>query len=201
LQEAAMSAPLDDRALDLIFREARTRNGWSDAPVTEADIRAIYDLYKMAPTAANMQPARVVWIKSAEAKARLEPHLQPGNKAKTMKAPVTAIIGYDMAFNEHLPRIFPNAPGAKDWFPDPVAKEVVALRNGTLQAGYLILAARALGFDCGPMSGFDNAGVDKDFFAGTGIKSNFIVSIGKGTDENLYPRNPRLTFEEANTIL
>jgi 3-hydroxypropanoate dehydrogenase len=196
-----MSALLDDHALDLIFREARTRNGWSDAPVTEADIRAIYDLYKMGPTAANMQPARVVWVTSPEAKARLEPLLQPGNKAKTMKAPVTAIIGYDMDFNEHLPRIFPNAPGAKDWFPDPVAKEVVALRNGTLQAGYLILAARALGFDCGPMSGFDNAGVDKEFFAGTAIKSNFIVSIGKGTDENLYPRNPRLTFEEANTIL
>jgi 3-hydroxypropanoate dehydrogenase len=196
-----MSALPDDRALDLIFREARTRNGWSDAPVTEADIRAIYDLYKMGPTAVNSQPARVVWVTSPEAKARLEPHLSPGNKAKTMRAPVTAIIGYDMDFNEHLPKAFPHAPGARDWFPDPVAKEVVAFRNGTLQAGYLILAARALGFDCGPMSGFDNAGVDKEFFAGTAIKSNFIVAIGKGTDENLYPRNPRLSFEDANTII
>jgi 3-hydroxypropanoate dehydrogenase len=196
-----MSALLDDRALDLIFREARTRNGWSDAPVTEADIRAIYDLYKMGPTAVNSQPARVVWARSPEAKARLEPHLSPGNKAKTMAAPVTAIIGYDMDFNEHLPTAFPHAPGAKDWFPDPIAKEVVAFRNGTLQAGYLILAARALGFDCGPMSGFDNAGVDKEFFAGTAIKSNFIVAIGKGTEDNLYPRNPRLAFEDANRIL
>jgi 3-hydroxypropanoate dehydrogenase len=196
-----MSALLDDRALDLIFREARTRNGWSDAPVTEADIRAIYDLYKMGPTAVNSQPARVVWVTSPEAKARLEPHLSPGNKAKTMAAPVTAIIGYDMDFNEHLPTAFSHAPGAKDWFPDPVAKEVVAFRNGTLQAGYLILAARALGFDTGPMSGFDNAGVDREFFAGTAIKSNFIVAIGKGTEDNLYPRNPRLAFEDANKIV
>jgi len=196
-----MSAPLDDPALDLLFREARTRNGWSDDPVTDADIKAIYDLYKMGPTAVNMQPARVVWIKSPEAKARLEPHLSAGNKAKTMKAPVTAVIGYDMDFNEHLPRTFPNAPGAKDWFPDPAAKQVAAFRNGTLQAGYLIMAARALGFDCGPMSGFDNDGVDKEFFAGTNIRSNFIVAIGHGTDENLYPRNPRLAFQDANTIL
>ena len=196
-----MSAPVHDAVLDLIFRDARTRNGWSDQPVTEADIRAIYDLYKMGPTALNMQPARVVWIKSAEAKARLEPHLSAGNKAKTMKAPVTAIIGYDMEFNRHLPKSFPHAPAAKDWFPDPVAKEVVAFRNGTLQGAYLIMAARALGFDTGPMSGFDNAGVDAEFFAGTAIKSNFIVSIGHGTDENLYPRNPRLEFEEANSIL
>ena len=193
--------PLDHAALDLIFREARTRNGWSDAPVTEADVRAIYDLYKMGPTALNMQPARVVWVMSPAAKARLEPHLSAANKAKTMKAPVTAIVGYDLEFNRHLPKTFPHAPAAKDWFPDPVAKEVVAFRNGTLQGAYLILAARALGFDAGPMSGFDNAGVDQEFFAGTAIKSNFIVAIGKGTDENLYPRNPRLDFDEANTIV
>jgi 3-hydroxypropanoate dehydrogenase len=196
-----MSAPLDDRSLDLLFREARTRNGWSDAPVTEADIRAIYDLYKMGPTAVNSQPARVVWVKSAEAKERLAPHLSQGNRAKTMTAPVAAIVGYDADFNEKLPRTFPHAPGAKDWFADPVARELAAFRNGTLQGAYLIMAARALGFDCGPMSGFDNDGVDREFFAGTNIKSNFIVAIGRGTDENLYPRNPRLEFDEANTIL
>ena len=195
-----MSA-LADAALDLLFREARTRNGWADAPVTEADIRAIYDLYKMGPTALNSQPARVVWVRSPEAKARLEPHLSSGNRAKTMKAPVVAIIGYDMDFNEHLPKTFPNAPAAKDWFADPVARQSTAFRNGTLQAGYLIMAARALGFDCGPMSGFDNPGVDAEFFAGTAVKSNFILAIGRGTEENLYPRNPRLDFEEANTIL
>jgi len=196
-----MSAPLDDRSLDLIFREARTRNGWAESPLTDADIRAIYDLYKMGPTALNMQPARVVWITSPEAKARLEPHLSAGNKAKTMKAGAVAIVGYDMDFPEKLPKTFPNAPAAKDWFPDPVGRETAAFRNGTLQGAYLIMAARALGFDTGPMSGFDNAGVDKEFFAGTAIKSNFIVSIGRGTDENLYPRNPRLDFEEANTVL
>ena len=196
-----MAARLDERSLDLLFREARTRNAWSDAPVSEADIRAIYDLYKMGPTAVNAQPARVVWLRSPEAKARLEPHLSAANRAKTMTAPVVAVIGYDMDFNLHLPKTFPHAPGAKDWFPDPALKQTAAFRNGTLQAAYLILAARALGFDCGPMSGFDNAGVDAEFFAGAAVRSNFIVAIGKGTDENLYPRNPRLSFEEANAIL
>ena len=193
-------AALDDAALDLIFREARTRNAWSPAPVTEADIRAIYDLAKWGPTSANTQPARVVWVSSAEAKARLEPHLSVGNRAKTMTAPVVAIIGYDLDFPETLPRLFHN-PDAKNWFGNPVHRETTGFRNGTLQGAYLIIAARALGFDCGPMSGFDNAGVDRDFFAGTNIKSNFIMAIGHGTDENLYPRNPRLPFEDANTIL
>jgi len=191
---------LDDKALDLIFREARTRNGWSDAPVTEADIRAIYELAKWGPTSANSQPARAVWVSSPEAKARLEPHLSAGNRAKTMSAPVVAIVGYDLDFPDTLPRTFHN-PDAKNWFGDPVHRETTAFRNGTLQGAYLIVAARALGFDCGPMSGFDNAGVDREFFAGTRIKSNFIMAIGRGTDENLYPRNPRLPFEEANTIL
>jgi 3-hydroxypropanoate dehydrogenase len=196
-----MSAPVNDTALDLIFRDARTRNGWAEAPLTDADIHAIYDLYKMGPTAVNSQPARVVWIRSAEAKERLAPYLSQGNRAKTMKAGAVAIVAYDTEFHEHLPKTFPNAPTAKDWFADPAGREVAAFRNGTLQGAYLILAARALGFDTGPMSGFDNAGVDAEFFAGTTTKSNFIVSIGRGTDENLYPRNPRLAFEEANTIL
>ena len=196
-----MAAALDDNALDLIFREARTRNGWADTPVTDDEIKAIYDLFKFGPTAVNSTPARVLWIKSDEAKARLEPHLAAGNKAKSMKAPVIAIIGYDLAFAEHLPKLFPHAPGAKDWFPPGPNTETSAFRNGTLQGAYLMVAARALGLDAGPMSGFDNAGVDAEFFAGTAIKSNFIVALGHGTDENLYPRSPRLDFEEANTIL
>lgn len=191
---------LDDRALDLIFREARTRNGWSGEPVTDAQIRAIWDLAKWGPTSANSQPARVVWLKSEAARKRLEPHLSPGNRAKTMQAPVVAIVGYDLDFPETLPRVFHN-PDARNWFSDPVHRETTAFRNGTLQGAYLIIAARALGLDCGPMSGFDNAGVDREFFAGTNIKSNFIMAIGHGTDENLYPRNPRHAFEDANTIL
>ena len=191
---------LDAPALDLIFREARTRNAWSSAPITEADIRAIYELAKWGPTSANTQPARVRWLISAEAKAKLEPHLGPGNRAKTMTAPAVAIIGYDLDFPETLPRMFHN-PDAKHWFDKPAHRETTAFRNSTLQGAYLLIAARALGFDCGPMSGFDHHGVDHEFFAGTNIKSNFIMAIGHGTDENLYPRNPRLPFEEANTIL
>jgi nitroreductase len=191
---------LDDAALDLIFREARTRNGWSGEPVTEADIRAIYDLAKWGPTSANSQPARIVWVKSEAARKRLEPHLSPGNRAKTMQAPVVAIVGYDLDFPKTLPRVF-HDPGARTWFDDPAHRQTTAFRNGTLQGAYLIMAARALGLDCGPMSGFDNAGVDREFFAGTNIRSNFIMAIGHGTDENLYPRNPRHPFEDANTIL
>ena len=196
-----MSGILEGSALDQLFREARTRNGWSDKPVSDAQIREIYDLFKFGPTAVNSTPARVVWVKSEEAKQRLAPHLSGNNRVKTMKAPVTAIIGYDQDFHEKLPKLFPNAPGAKDWFPTPESRQETAFRNGTLQGAYLIIAARALGLDAGPMSGFDNAGVDKEFFAGTTVKSNFIVALGYGTDENLYPRNPRLDFDEANTIL
>jgi 3-hydroxypropanoate dehydrogenase len=196
-----MAGPLDDASLDLLFREARTRNAWSDRPVSEAEIRAIYDLFKYGPTAVNSTPARIVWIKSDAAKARLAPHLSGSNRDKTMKAPVVAIIGQDLDFHEQLPKLFPNAPTARDWFPTEDSRRETAFRNSTLQGAYLIIAARALGLDAGPMSGFDNAGVDKEFFAGTNIRSNFIVAIGHGTEENLYPRNPRLAFEEANTIL
>lgn len=194
-------AALDDKSLDLIFREARTRNGWVDTPVSDDEIKAIYDLFKWGPTAVNSTPARIVWVKSDEAKKRLEPHLSAGNRAKSMKAPVIAIVGYDTHFHETLPKLFPHAPGAKDWFPDAAARETTAFRNGALQGAYLIVAARALGLDAGPMSGFDNAGVDAEFFAGTTVKSNFIVALGHGTDENLFPRNPRLDFDEANQIL
>jgi 3-hydroxypropanoate dehydrogenase len=196
-----MADALDTPVLDQLFIEARTHNGWSDTPVTDAEIHALYDLFKWGPTAVNSSPARILWIKSPEAKARLEPYLSGNNKAKVMKAPVTAIIGYDLGFAEKLTKLFAYAPGAKDWFADPVAREQTAFRNSTLQGAYLIVAARALGLDVGPMSGFDNAGVDKEFFAGTEIKSNFIASFGHGNGENLFPRNPRLDFEEANTIL
>ena len=194
-------AALDAHALDQIFREARTRNAWSDVPVSDEEIRAVYDLFKWGPTAANSTPARIVWVKSDEAKQRLAPHLSATNRPKSLKAPVIAIVGYDLDFPETLPRLFPHAPGAKDWFGDPTARETTAFRNGTLQGAYLIVAARALGLDAGPMSGFDNAGVDAEFFAGTRIKSNFIAAIGHGTEENLFPRNPRLDFAEANTIV
>jgi 3-hydroxypropanoate dehydrogenase len=196
-----MSAVLEAPALDQLFRSARTRNGWSDKPVTDAQIRELYDLFKFGPTAVNSTPARIVWIKSDEAKQRLAPHLSAGNRDKTMKAPVTAIIGYDLDFHEQLDKLFPHAPGAKNWFPTVESRQETAFRNATLQGAYLIIAARALGLDAGPMSGFDNAGVDAEFFAGTNTKSNFIVALGYGTDENLFPRSPRLDFDEANTIL
>jgi 3-hydroxypropanoate dehydrogenase len=194
-------AKLADTALDQLFTKARTRNGWSDKPVPEPVLRELYDLVKFGPTAANTTPARFVFVQSPEAKARLAALSSGSNGPKILKAPVTVIVGYDLDFPETLDKLFPNAPGAKNWFGDPVAKEVGALRNSSLQGGYFILAARALGLDVGPMSGFDNAAVDKEFFAGTNIKSNFIASIGYGTEEGLFPRNPRLDFEEAAQIV
>ena len=196
-----MSNPVDDHSLDQIFREGRSQSAWTDAPVTETDMRAIYELTRLGATSANCSPARFLWIVSDEAKARLKPHLSSVNADKVMKAPVTVIIGYDLEFAKELPRLFPRTPTAKDWFAEPAVAQITAFRNGTLQGGYLILAARALGFDTGPMSGFDNAGVDKEFFAGSSIKSNFLCSIGKGDPARLPPRDPRLTFEEAGRIL
>jgi 3-hydroxypropanoate dehydrogenase len=195
-----VTQPLDDFALDTLFRKARTHNGWVDEVLPEQVFRDIYDLIKWAPTSANMSPARFVWVASGEAKARLAALSLPSNGEKIKKAPVTVIIGTDLDFPEHLPRLFPHNPGAKDWFQDPGFKETSGFRNGSLQGAYLILAARSLGYQVGPMSGFNNAAVDEVFFAGTNIKSNFICSIGHGTDENLYGRSPRLTFEEANQI-
>jgi len=148
-----------------------------------------------------MSPARYVWVVSPEAKQTLAGLSSSTNGAKILAAPCTVIIGYDLDFPEQLPKLFPHNPGAKDWFGDPVMRESAAFRNSSLQGAYLIIAARALGYDCGPMSGFDNAGVDAAFFEGTPIKSNFICCIGKGTDENLFPRSPRLTFEEAGRIV
>lgn len=194
-------AKLETAALAQLFTEARTRNGWKPDSIPEDVLRELYDLVKFGPTAANATPARFIFVSSPEAKAKLAALSSGSNAPKILAAPVTVIVGYDLDFPETLPKLFPHAPGAKDWFNDPVAKEWGALRNSSLQGGYFILAARALGLDVGPMSGFDNAGVDAAFFAGTNIKSNFIASIGYGTDEGLFPRNPRLDFEEAAQIL
>jgi nitroreductase len=192
---------LSDHALDIVFREARTRNGWRDRPVSMALKQAVYDLTKYGPTSANCSPARFYFVESAAAKARLLPHVAPGNQKKVEAAPVCVIIGHDMKFYDLLPKLFPHTD-ARSWFAgnDALAEET-AFRNGTLQGGYLMIAARALGLDCGPMSGFDKAGVDQAFFAGTSIKSNFLCNIGYGTDENLFPRSPRLAFDEACKVL
>lgn len=193
--------PLSDAALAQLFTEARTRNAWSDRPVPEELLRRLYDLTKFGPTAVNNTPARFVFVTSPEAKARLIPLMSEGNRDKTLQAPVNVIIGQDIDFHEHLPALFPHAPGAKDWFADEAGRRETAFRNASLQGGYFLLAARALGLDVGPMSGFDAEGVKAEFFAGTAVEPNFVVNLGYGTDENLFPRSPRLGFEEAASIL
>lgn len=202
--EQEMNAPqLTPQALDTLFLQARTHNGWLDKPVDNALLRQIWDLARMGPTSANCSPMRVVFVKSSEAKARLLPALMEGNRAKTQAAPVTAIFGNDSRFYDLLPRLFPHAD-ARSWFDGPGREEVAqttAFRNGTLQAAYFMLAARALGLDCGPMSGFDNAAVDREFFPGGRIKSNFICSLGYGNPDKLFPRSPRLEFDEACEII
>jgi 3-hydroxypropanoate dehydrogenase len=192
---------LDDRSLDIIFREAHTHNFWLDKPVSDALLRQIYDLMKWAPTSANCCPGRFVFVRSAEAKQRLLPLMAPGNVEKTRAAPVTVIVGYDLEFYEKLPKLFPQTD-ARSWFVgnQPLI-DTSAFRNGTLQGAYLLIAARALGLDAGPMSGFDNEKVDREFFAGTKVKSNFVINLGYGDSSKLYPRNPRLPFDEAAQIL
>ncbi|MBA2919896.1 MULTISPECIES: malonic semialdehyde reductase [Sphingomonas] len=192
---------LDDGALDQLFRTARTYNGYVDKPVEEDQLRAIWDLMKMGPTSANMLPARIVWCVSGEAKARLASCASAKNGPKIVKAPVTAIIGMDIDFHEQLPEFFPHDQTAKSWFPDPEVRKVHALRNSSLQGGYFIMAARALGLDTGPMSGFDNARVDELFFAGTSVKSNFISTLGYGDPSTIFARSPRPAFERFNRIL
>ena len=202
MQHGAIPHAINDEALDTIFRAARTQNKWSDKPVSAAMLMAVYDLMRWGPTAANITPARFVFVTTPEAKARLKPLLAEGNREKTMLAPAVAIIGYDLDFPHILPRLFPNVPTMKDNFiGNAELIQNSAFRNGTLQGAYFIIAARALGLDCGPMSGFDNAGVDKEFFAGTAIKSNFICALGHGDPAGVYPRNPRLSFDEACKIL
>ena len=196
-----MSEPLSDSALDRIFRTARTYNGYLDQPVSTAQLHAIWELMKMGPTSANMMPARLVWCTSAAAKAKLAPFCLPANAEKVLKAPVTVIIGMDLDYHEQLPWLFPHAD-AKSWFDgnEPL-REISAMRNSTLQGAYLIVAARALGLDTGPMSGFDNAAVDRAFFADQArVRSNFISTLGYGDAATIFERSPRPEFERFNSI-
>ncbi len=189
---------LDAKALDTLFRTARSHSHWLDKPVDDALLHQLYDLTKWGPTSANTSPMRLVFVKSPAAKEKLKPCLDAGNVEKTMTAPVTAIIAEDMEFYEHMPKLFPHNPGARNWFAGNDALIAsTAFRNGSLQGAYLMLAARALGLDIGAMSGFNNAKVDAAFFAGTKIKSNFLCNIGYGDHAKLFPRSPRLSFEEA----
>ena len=192
---------LDQSSLDLLFTDARTHNGWLDRPVTRAQLEHLYDTMKWAPTSANSSPARLIFVQGAAAKATLADCMAPGNVEKVRTAPVTVIIGMDMAFHEKLPQLFPHAD-AKSWFTGNQALiDATAFRNSTLQGGYLILAARALGLDCGPMSGFDAEKLNSAFFAGASVKANFVCSLGYGDVGKLFPRSPRLSFEEACQVL
>jgi 3-hydroxypropanoate dehydrogenase len=191
---------LDNTAIDILFRHARTHNVWLDKPVTDQQLQQIYDLMKWGPTSANCSPARIVFVKSPEEKEKLVACMAAGNAAKTRQAPVTAIIGMDMAFYEKLPQLFPHTD-ARSWFVGNQSLiDSTAFRNSSLQGGYLIMAARAVGLDCGPMSGFDADKVNATFFAGTTIKANFVCSLGYGDVTKVFPRSPRLSFEEACSI-
>ncbi len=194
--------PADNSSLDLIFRNARTHAAWQSRPVDDALLHQAYELAKLGPTSANMCPMRVVFVKSKAAKEKLKPCLHAGNVDKTMAAPATAVIGMDIHFFDQLPKLFPFVD-AKAWFQDlpESVLEYIALRNSSLQGGYFMLAARAVGLDCGPMSGFDNAQVDAAFFAGTTVKSNFLCNLGHGDPAKLHPRAPRLGFDEACKIV
>ncbi|MGE0071798.1 MAG: malonic semialdehyde reductase [Thiomonas sp.] len=193
---------IDPSALHQLFDDARTYNAWLDKPVPEALLRELYDRMKWGPTSANCSPARIVFVQSPAAKARLAPCISEGNRAKTLQSPVTAIIGMDMAFYDRLPELFAHNPEARDWFagkPDLIA--ATALRNSSLQGGYFILAARALGLDCGPMSGFDADAVNAAFFAGSTVQVNFLCNLGYGDPQGLFPRSPRLGFDQACRIV
>lgn len=199
-----MAQPLDSAALDTIFLQARTHSAWLPKPVDDDLLRRIYDLAKLGPTSANTSPMRVLFVKSPAAKERLKPALSPGNVDKTMAAPVTAIVSTDMRFYELVPKLFPHNPGMAKAFTEPGKEEFTkthAFRNGTLQGAYLIIAARALGLDAGPMSGFDNTKVDEAFFPDVPWKSNFLINLGHGDPAGLKPRNPRLSFDEACRIV
>ena len=197
-----VTARLSEPALDQLFRHARTHNGFKPDPIPDEDLQEIYDLVKWGPTTSNSQPLRILFLRSQAAKERLAPALSQGNRAKTMAAPVCAMLAYDLKFYEHLPRTFAHNQEAKSWFEgQPALIEATALRNSSIQGGYFIMAARALGYDCGPMSGFDNAKVDAEFFPDGHVKSNFLCNIGKGDWSKVMPRNPRFTFDEACEIL
>jgi 3-hydroxypropanoate dehydrogenase len=192
---------LSQDALATLFLDARSHNGWSDAPVTEADIRRIYDLAKWGPTSANSSPARFVWVQSEEGRARLAACASGANSAKILAAPVTVIIARDPAFYRHIERLFPHSQEMQALLRQPEVAKPTAQRNATLQGAYLMLAARALGFDIGPMSGFDMAKVNAEFLAEHGWEADWLCSIGHGNGENMYPRLPRLDFDEAGTIV
>jgi 3-hydroxypropanoate dehydrogenase len=205
-----MTTSLDNESLDLLFGQARTHNVWLDRTVPDDILRQLYDLMKFGPTSANSSPARIVFLRTHAAKQRILPALSSGNADKTMRAPVTAIVAYDLQFYDELPKLFPNNPKMRDMFANsPESSETAAFRNASLQGGYFILAARALGLDCGPMSGFDNAKVDAEFFTAAAgnppsfhrVKSNFLCNIGYGDATKLFPRNPRLAFDEACRLL
>ena len=192
---------LDQSSLDALFLEARTHNKWTDQPVTDDELRRLFDILKMGPTSANCSPARFLFLRTPEAKERLRPALSAGNLDKTMAAPVVAIVAHDPQFYEQLPKLFPHAD-AKSWFAgNAQLAETTAFRNGTLQGAYLILAARSIGLDTGPMSGFDNDKVDAEFLSWRGWKSNFLVNLGHGDPAGLFPRSPRLDFDEACVLL
>jgi len=192
---------LNDTALAQLFTEARTRNDFSDRPVSEDLIRKLYDLTKFGPTAANTTPARFLFITSPEAKARLSPHMSEGNREKTLSAPVNVIICHDIEFHEQMPILFPHNPDAKNWFGDLEGRKTSSGLNGSLQAGYFMIAARALGLDVGPMIGFDAAGVKAEFLADTTWEPSFVINLGYGTDEKMFPRFPRLDFDTAAKIV
>jgi 3-hydroxypropanoate dehydrogenase len=198
-----VNRPLPDAALDQLFRTARTygttAKTWLNQPVTDEQLQQIWALAKMGPTSANCSPARIVFVRTPEAKERLRPALSANNLDKTMAAPVTVILGTDYRFYEHLPFLFPHTD-ARSWFEGKPNADETAFRNSSLQGAYLIMAARALGLDCGPMSGFDNAKVDAAFFAGTQVRSNFLINIGYGDPATLFPRSPRFTFDQACRI-
>jgi len=193
--------PLPAATLGSLFREARTHNFWRPEPFSDGDIHAIYELLKFGPTSANCSPARLIWVRTSAGKEKLKPLLDDSNVAKTMAAPVTVIVAHDLEFYEKLPWLFPHDQSARGWFAGNTLKiEQTAFRNGTLQGAYLLMAARALGFDCGPMSGFDNARLDAAYFAGTPWRSNFLVNLGHGDASKLFPRSPRFPFDEINRI-
>lgn len=197
-----MSRTLDGTSLDIIFREARTHNAWTDKQVSDDTLKALYDLMKWGPTSANCSPARIVFVKSKEAKEKLAAVLSEGNLKKSMQAPVTAVIGYDVEFYERLPELFPHQPEAKTWFNwSKEWAEQTAFRNGSLQGAYFMIAARSLGLDCGPMSGFDMKKADELYFAGTTVKVNFLCNLGYGDPAGLFARSPRLAFDDACKIV
>jgi 3-hydroxypropanoate dehydrogenase len=193
---------LSNDALDLLFRQARSHSVWLNKPVSDDLLRQVYELLKYGPTSSNSSPARFLFLRTPEAKERLRPALSAGNLEKTMAAPVTAIVAYDLKFYENLPKLFPRNPNARDRFASaPAVSQITAFRNGTLQGGYFIMAARAIGLDCGPMSGFDNAKVDAEFFPEGDLKSNFLCNLGYADHSKVSPRFPRLEFDEACKLL